>query len=77
MDDYDLVDNDIDLEKNDEESDEIDQIEESKEDDLESDKSETDERDQIENPELLISIDIQKKEIMMILLIMILIWRQI
>ena len=36
-----------------EESEEIYQIEERKEDDLESDKSETDERDQIENPELL------------------------
>ena len=59
----------------DEEYDEIYQIEESKEDDLESYKSETDERDQIENIELLKIIYI-KQDMMMILLILILIWRQ-
>ena len=57
----DLVDTDIDLETNDEESEEIDQIEESKEYDLESDKTETDERDQIKNPELIKRIDSQKR----------------
>ena len=46
VDDGDLVDTDIDRETNDEEYEEIDQIEESKEDDLESDKLDTDERDQ-------------------------------
>ena len=52
-------------------------IEEIKEDNLESDKSETDEIDQRENTELLKSIDIPKKDMMTILLIMILIERQI
>ena len=42
-------------------SEEIYQMEESKENDLESDKSETDERYLIENPELLKIIDSQKK----------------
>ena len=60
----------------DEEYYERDQTEESKEDDLESQELETDERDYIENPELLKSIDSQKKVMMMILLILILIWRQ-
>ena len=77
MDDDDLVDAHIDMETNDEESEEIYQIEESKEDDLDSDKSETDGRDQRENPELLKRIYSSKKEMMMILLILILIWRQI
>ena len=45
----------------DEESEEMDQIEESKEDDLVSDKSETDERYQIENPELIKSFYGPKK----------------
>ena len=48
----------------DEESEEIYRIK--KQDDLESDKSETDERYQIKIPELLKSIDIQKKEMMII-----------
>ena len=58
-DDY-LVDTDIDRETNDEESEEIDRIKESKKDNLELDKSETDERYQREHPELLKIIDIQK-----------------
>ena len=60
----------------DEESEEIYQIEESKEDDLESEKSETDEIYQVEDPELLKRIDSKKKEMMMILLILVLIWRK-
>ena len=53
------------------------QINEKEQDDLESEKSETDERYQIEIPELLKRIDNKKKEIIMILLILVLIWRQI
>ena len=51
--------------------------EKNKEDDLESDKSETDERYQIEITELLKRIDILKKQMMMIQLILILIWIKI
>ena len=58
--DDDLVDTDIYRETNDEESENKDQIEESKEDNLESNKSETDERDQREHPETLKRFDIQK-----------------
>ena len=65
-DDYDLVDTDTDRETNNEESEEIYRIEESKKKYLESDKSETDEIDQIEISDLLKRIDIQKKEMMMI-----------
>ena len=60
----------------DEEYDERDQIGEIKEDYLEQEESETNERDQIENPESLKNIDSQKKERMMILLILTLHWRQ-
>ena len=61
----------------DEEYEEMYQINEKEQDDLESEKSETDERDQIEISELLKRVDSQKKETMMILLILILIWRQL
>ena len=60
----------------DEESKEICQTEEIKEDDLESEKSETDKRDQTENLEWLKMINSQKKERMAILLIPILICRK-
>ena len=59
-DDDDLVDTGIDRETNDEESEEIDRIEESKENNLESDQPKTYERDQRENPEILKRFNIQK-----------------
>ena len=59
------------------ESEEIDKINRKEQDGSESDKSETDERDQIEIPGLLKRIDCQKKEMMMIYLILILIERKI
>ena len=52
---------DIDIEKNDEESEEKYHIEENKEDNLESDKSGSDERYQRENQELFKNMDSQKK----------------
>ena len=52
---------DIDIEKNDEESEEKQHIEENKEDNLESDKSGSDERYQRENQELFKNMDSQKK----------------
>ena len=59
-DDDDLVDTDTDRETNNEESEEIYRIEESKKYHLESDRSETNERDQRKHPELLILIGSQK-----------------
>ena len=75
-DDDDLVDTDIDRKTNDDESEEIYQIEEIKENNLQSDKPQTDERDKREHPEILKLFYIKKQEMMMTLLILISIWRK-
>ena len=73
-DDDDLVDTDTDQETNNEESEEMYWIEESKKIYLESGKSETDKIYQRKHPELLKILDSQKTGDMITLLLMILIW---